>query len=143
MVSTYMKKASKEQSLQEMLELRRSIAQKRPKFRRPESWRYRRIAENWRKPKGLDHKVRQSRKGWQKLPDIGMRGPRITRGLHPSGLREILISNLQGLNNCDPKTNVIRLAGNLGRRKRMAILVKAKEMELKVLNPRIKLPRKS
>lgn len=142
MVSTYMKKANKEKSLQEMLELRRSIAQKRPKFRRPESWRYRRLAENWRKPKGIDHKVRLSVKGWQKLPDIGMRGPRVTRGLHPSGLSEVLISNLQALNNCNPKINAIRLAGNLGRRKRMTILVKAREMGIKVLNPKVKLPRK-
>ena len=42
----------------ELLEKRKKISQHRPKFVRQESWRYDRLAENWRKPKGKDNKMR-------------------------------------------------------------------------------------
>jgi large subunit ribosomal protein L32e len=37
---------------EELLAARKKVAQIRPKFIRQESWRYDRLAENWRKPKG-------------------------------------------------------------------------------------------
>ena len=49
--------------LEKLLELRRSIAEQRPEFVRPESWRYVRLHPEWRKPKGMDNKVRKSIKG--------------------------------------------------------------------------------
>ena len=39
----------------EKLELRAKIAAHRPDFIRPESWRYKRLETNWRKPKGVDN----------------------------------------------------------------------------------------
>jgi len=122
-----------------MLQLRLRMAQKRSKFRRPESWRYRRLAENWRRPKGVDNKVRLRRKGWQKMPDVGMRGPRLTRGLHPTGLTEVLIRNLRELDSCNPRSHAVRLAANLGARKKAAALKKARQLGLRVLNPKVKL----
>ena len=42
----------------DLLEQRKRVSEHRPKFRRQESWRYKRLAENWRKPKGIDNKMR-------------------------------------------------------------------------------------
>ena len=39
----------------EKLELRAEVAKSRPEFKRPESWRYKRLETTWRKPKGIDN----------------------------------------------------------------------------------------
>ncbi len=121
--------------VQEVLKLRAEIADGRPVFRRPESWRYLRLKENWRKPKGLDNKVRKSVKGWPKLVKVGYRGPVVARGLHPSGFRDVLVENLKGLDGLNPETDAVRLASGLGARKRQEIITRANELGLKVLNP--------
>lgn len=121
--------------LMQLLKLRESIDDKRPKFVRQESWRYKRISEKWRKPKGIDSKMRLRVKGWPKIVKVGYRGPRLVRGLHPSGYRDVLVHNLDELKGLDPKRDAARLASSLGARKRAELLEKAKELGIKVLNP--------
>ncbi|MBI2184812.1 MAG: 50S ribosomal protein L32e [Thaumarchaeota archaeon] len=121
--------------LKQLLALRAQISSKRPRFIRQESWRYGRIKENWRKPKGIDSKMRKMVKGWPKIVKVGYRGPKIVRGLHPSGLRDVLVSNAGDLEKLNPKTDAARFASTLGRRKRIALFAKAKNMGIRVLNP--------
>jgi len=80
--------------------IKRKLAKKKakkPEFIRQESWRYKRVDESWRRPRGLDSKMRLKRKGWPASPNIGYRSPKELRGLHPSGYREILVRNLSDL----------------------------------------------
>ena len=127
--------AARVAKVQAVLKLRAEIADGRPAFQRPESWRYTRLKENWRKPKGLDNKVRKSFKGWPRLVKVGYRGPVAARGLHPSGFRDVLVDNLKGLDGLNPETDAVRLASTLGARKRQEIINRADELGLKVLNP--------
>jgi large subunit ribosomal protein L32e len=122
-------------SLTELLKLRESIDDKRPKFVRQESWRYERLSEKWRKPKGIDSKMRLRVKGWPKIVRVGYRGPKLARGLHPSGYREALVHNLDELKGLNPKQDAARLASGLGAKKRKELIEKAKELGIKVLNP--------
>jgi len=70
----------------EKLELREKVAKSRPDFIRQESWRYKRVETTWRKPKGIDnHQRKQKSRGRPGLVKIGYGGPKISRGLHPSG----------------------------------------------------------
>ncbi len=118
-----------------LLRLRRRIASKRPRFRRQESWRYVRIKENWRRPRGIDSKMRLKKKGWPPSPSVGYRGPKAVRGLHPSGYEEVLVYNVGDLAAIDPETQAIRIAGAVGARKRAQILEEAERRGIKVLNP--------
>ncbi|MCP8315370.1 MAG: 50S ribosomal protein L32e [archaeon] len=129
-------KRKKKVNLKELLKLRESIDDKRPNFIRQESWRYKRISEKWRKPKGIDSKMRLSVKGWPKVVKVGYRGPRITRGLHPSGYRDVLVHNVDELKGLNPKKDAARLTSSLGAKKRAELIEKAKELGIKVLNPR-------
>jgi large subunit ribosomal protein L32e len=117
------------------LELRKRISSRRPRFLRQETWRYGRIHKPWRKPKGVDSKMRKMVKGWPRLVKIGFGGPIRSRGLHPSGLRDVIIHNVKELQRLDPKTDAARISSNVGARKRTEILAKAKETGVKVLNP--------
>lgn len=118
-----------------LLAARKKVASKRPKFVRQESWRYDRLAENWRKPKGKDNKMRKQKSGVPRLVKIGYRGPRVARGLHPSGYTDNLVYNTTDLAKLDSKSDAVRIAHTVGRRKRLAILANASQLGLKILNP--------
>jgi len=121
--------------LARLLELRRSIAASRPAFVRPESWRYVRLHPEWRKPKGLDNKVRKSIKGWPRRVKVGYRGPAAVRNYHPSGHPEVLVHNTAELSKVVPGKEVVRIGGTVGARKRAAIMKRATELGLRVVNP--------
>ncbi len=119
------------------LRLRAQLKQKKPKFVRPESWRYVRLSENWRRPRGLDHKVRLKYNGWPPGVEAGYRGPKAARGLHACGLREVLVYNPEGLQGLDPETEVIRIGHTVGKRKRARIVAEAKKKRIRVLNVKL------
>ncbi len=120
------------------IKLREQIASRRPKFRRPESWRYKRLDTTWRKPKGIDNHIRkQLSRGRPGLVKVGYGGPRASRGLHPSGYTDNLIFNAAGLDGLDPKKDGIRIGHSVGRRKREAIVKAAIDLKFKVFNARV------
>jgi large subunit ribosomal protein L32e len=116
------------------LKLRESVKNKKPNFVRPESWRYKRLSESWRRPRGLDNKMRRKIKGWPPTVNVGYRGPKATRGLHPSGYIEVLVYNSEELRKIDPKTQAARIAHTVGKRKRAKILVEARKKKITILN---------
>ncbi len=109
---------------------------KKPKFRRQESWRYKRVGDTWRKPHGIDSKMRKKVKGWPVSPTTGYRSPKKTRGLHPSGFVETRVQSVEDLGGIDPELQAIRIARTVGGRKRVEILALAEEKGIHVLNPR-------
>lgn len=108
---------------------------KHPKFFRQNYGRSdrKRISDSWRKPRGVDNKKRIKLKSAGALPEVGWRNPRALRHIHPCGLKEKLVSNIDELKGVE-KGVAVRIASGVGRKKRMEIVGKAKEMGLKVLN---------
>ncbi len=119
----------------EKLELRQKIASKRPEFQRGESWRYKRLETTWRKPKGVDsHQRKQKSRGRMGIVKVGYGGPKIAKGLHPSGFTDNLVFNINDLEKLDPKTDGVRLGHSVGTKKRKEIIIKAIEKKFKVFN---------
>jgi large subunit ribosomal protein L32e len=116
------------------LELRERVKKRKPSFARQESWRYKRLKESWRRPRGLDNKMRRKIKGWPPTVNVGYRGPKVARGLHPSGYREVLVYNTEELKKIDPKTQAIKIAHTVGKRKKAKILVEARKKKVTILN---------
>jgi len=116
-------------------EPRARIKAKKPKFRRQESWRYKRVSQVWRKPDGIDSKMRSKIKGWPKSAEIGYRGSRKARYIHPSGFKEVLVRTVDDLADVDPQTQAVRIAHAVGLKKRAEISVRAGEKGVYVLNP--------
>lgn len=110
-------------------------AVKKPKFTRQESWRYIRVKDSWRKPRGKTSRMRRKIKGWPRKVSVGYGKPRAKRGTHPSGLIEALVHNPQDLYGLDPGKEAVRIASTVGEKKKLEIMSKAAELNLKVLNP--------
>ena len=122
----------------EKLELREKVASSRPEFKRPESWRYKRLQTTWRKPKGIDsHQRKQKSRGRPGIVKIGYGGPKIAKGLHPSGCTDNLVYNVGDLEKLNPKIDGVRIGHAVGTKKRREIMTKALEKKFKVFNARV------
>ncbi|MCE9652676.1 MAG: 50S ribosomal protein L32e [Nitrosarchaeum sp.] len=122
----------------EKLAKREEVKGNNPEFLRPESWRYIRLETNWRKPKGIDHHQRkQKSRGRPGLVKVGYGGPKIAKGLHPSGYTDNLVYTIDDLTKLDSKTDGVRFGHGVGTRKRKEIMVKALEGKFKIFNARV------
>jgi large subunit ribosomal protein L32e len=124
-----------EEEKKRLLTIRRRTDEGRPKFVRPESWRYKRLHSPWRRGRGIDNKVRRHKKGWPESPKVGYRSPKAVRTLHPSGLKEVLVHDLKKLSSINPDVEVIRIGGNVGARSRSLIISEADRLGIRILNP--------
>ena len=111
---------------------------KKPKFLR-QMWKaYKRIRKvKWRRPKGSQSKLRKRMKGKGAVVSIGYGSPKEVRGLHPCGLKEVLVHNPKELEKVDPEREVVRISSRVGKKKRIEIIKKAEELKIKVLNPQV------
>lgn len=85
--------------------------------------------QSWRKPKGRDNKMRESRKGRPPLVSIGYK-----RKKEKSHVP--IVYNLKDLENS--KKHGIAILGKVGRKKKKEILKKALEMKINFQNINIK-----
>ena len=111
-----------------------------PRFIRQESWRLVRVKERWRRPRGKNSKMRLGKRGWPKIVKIGYKKSRKGRGLHPSGLEEIIVRRPADLEKINAKTQIVKIGHTVGERNRNAIMERAQALELRVANPGLKKP---
>ena len=113
----------------------RSIRKRRePDFYRQEWFRYKRLKKVWRRPRGLQSKMRRGAKYRPPRVKVGYRGPRAVRGRHPSGFIEVLVHNPKEVEGLDPEKHAIRIAHGVGTRKRKDIVALADDRNIRVLN---------
>ncbi len=111
------------------------MKQVKPAFKRA-NWHLKRVGQMWRKPKGMHSKLRQHIRSHGWLAQAGYGSPLAAKGLHPTGLTEVLVNNQPELVNLKPDVHAVRIAGGVGNAKRIVIQDAAKVAGLKVLNPK-------
>lgn len=121
-----------------LLRIRSNNNKRRPKFKRENYYQFKRIQTSWRKPKGIDSKMRHQLKGKRQLPQTGYRNPSSVRGLHPSGKEVIRIETIADLEKIDPNTQIVQIGGTVGSRKRVKIINAAEDMDIHIINPQIR-----
>lgn len=117
-----------------LMALKKDMKKKRPSFRRVESWRHIRVKDPWRKARGIDSQTRMKTKSGVRSPSKGYRSPKKVRGIHPSGYEDIRVETLKDFENLNKKTQAVKIASNVGSRKRMVLIDHAQRNGFKVLN---------
>lgn len=116
------------------------MKKKKPKFERYGWQKKKKLSKSWRRPRGLDNKLREHIAAKGALVKAGYRRKKEERGLHPSGVREVLVFNTNDLAKAvDAKDEIAvaaRIASSVGRRKREQIEEEAMALGIKVLNPK-------
>jgi len=120
--------------IKKLLEIRKKIKAKKPNFVRQDYHKKARLKKKWRRPKGLQSKLRLHFRGKVKPVSPGYRSPKKVSGLDKNGLQIKLISSIKELGGLDPKKQAIIVSSSIGERKRILILKKAKEAGINVLN---------
>lgn len=108
------------------------MKKKKPKFNVPNLGFFGSVKARWRRPRGTHNKKRMKFKFMGALPKIGYRNPLELRDVHPSGVKEVLVSNPNEMDGL--KDVVIRVRATVGAKKRLVIAEKAKSMKLKIVN---------
>lgn len=119
----------------QLLKTRKKQKSKKPTFKRTDSHKKKKLDENWRRPRGLQSKLRKRIASKGAVVQVGYGSPRAVRGLHPSGFEDVLVRNLDDLQLIDPACQAVRIARTVGVRKRRVIEEVAKNREIKILNP--------
>ncbi|KAM0674047.1 60S ribosomal protein L32 [Gurleya vavrai] len=105
-------------------------------FNRFHSDRYKRVKQAWRKPRGIDNRVRRKLRGAIKMPGKRYMNDEIVRHILPNGFKKVLVSNVKelealvGLN----RFYCAEVRHAIGAKKRIEIVNRAKEMDILVLN---------
>ena len=113
------------------------IVKKRTKvFKRHQSDRYKTVKEAWRKPKGIDNRVRRRFKGQLPMPKIGYGSNKATKHVMPNGLRKIVINNVADLEMLvmHSRGYSAEVAHSVSARNRVEIVKRAKELNIKLTN---------
>ena len=118
-----------------LLNVRKRQKSKKPAFRRADGHKKKKLDCNWRRPRGLQGKLRKGIATKGAIAQVGYGSPRAVRGLHPSGFEEVMVRNPDDLQSIDPSYQVARIARTVGVRKRMMIEEVATAREIRILNP--------
>jgi large subunit ribosomal protein L32e len=118
----------------DLLAKRAAIDDRRPAFLRQEWFRFARLGEKWRKPRGIHSKMRRHYGYRPPIVSIGYGSPKEVRGYHPSGFQEVMVHNPAQLEKINPKIQAARVGGTVGFKKRLAIEKRADELGIRVLN---------
>ena len=85
----------------------------------------------WRKPKGRDNKMREKRKGYPAVISIGYKQKEKLRGIIKDK-KPVIVKNIKELKNV--KKNEVAIIGNIGKKKKIEMAKKAKEMKIQIHN---------
>jgi large subunit ribosomal protein L32e len=116
------------------LDARKLLKSKKPTFLRQDGHKKIRLGNKWRKPKGLQNKMRLNKRGYRKSVSVGYKSPRLVKGFDKSGLEIINITKIDLLESVDPKTQGIVISGNIGQKKKIEIVKIAIKKSITILN---------
>ncbi|KAL8944738.1 MAG: hypothetical protein Q9216_000307 [Gyalolechia sp. 2 TL-2023] len=122
------------------------IIKKRTKrFNRHQSDRFKCVDPSWRKPKGIDNRVRRRFKGQAAMPSIGYGSNKKTRHMMPSGHKAFLVNNISDVDLLlmHNKTYAAEIAHAVSSRKRVEIVARAKQLGVKVTNTKARVTTES
>jgi len=119
--------------MKDLLALRKSIKKKKPGFVRQDAHKKPRLKKKWRRARGIHSKIRLKKRGYRKNVRKGYGSPNKVYGLHPEGLKGVVVKSLDDLKSITKEKGAV-ISANIGLKKKIELLKKAKELGIIVLN---------
>lgn len=112
------------------------VKKRTKKFKRHQSDTAIRVSESWRRQKGIDSCVRRKFRGKVRMPNIGYGSNKKTRHMLPNGFYKFLVHNVGEIDMLlmQNRTYCAEIAHNVSSRKRIEILDRAAQLDIKVTN---------
>jgi large subunit ribosomal protein L32e len=109
-------------SIKKALEHRKIIKGKKPDFVKQDSHKKPKLSSSYRKPRGLQSKMRLNKKGYRGTPSCGYGSPNLVKNLTKEGLLPFVVSNLSDLDKIDVKKECIIISSRIGTKKRIELV---------------------
>lgn len=128
---------NKKMENKKLIELRKKLKGKKPKFIRKDSFKKLKIGKSmkkkrkWRRPRGRHSKIREKRKSYMRQPSIGWSFPKKIRGTI-EGFKPVVIHNVNDLDLL--KENEVAIIGKIGKKKKIEIVNAAIAKNIKLIN---------
>lgn len=112
------------------------VKKKQTTFDRFESDRHIRLNRSWRRPRGIDCRVRRRFRGVLRTPKIGYGSNNKTRNLLANYKKKFVVNNVQELDLllCNNEKYCAEIAASVGAVKRIQIIRRADELGVKLTN---------
>lgn len=120
--------------MKELLDMKKRMDARRPKFIRQDAHKWKRLGCKWRKPVGIHSKVRQKIIGHPVMVNMGYRTPSAVRGLMRTGLEAVRVFTEADIRRLDGKKQVALIASSVGKRKRLVLVAAAQKQGLSILH---------
>lgn len=118
---------------EKLMEQRIKTKRRKPSYIRQDAHKKPKLGTSWRRPKGLQSKMRLGKRGYNKMPEIGYGSPKKVRYMTRRALLPVNVRNPDELGLLDPAVNEI-VVGNVGKRKKVEIIKKALEKNFRFMN---------
>merc|ERR1712020_882867 len=117
------------------------VKKRTKKFTRHQSDRYKKLTRNWRKPKGIDNRVRRKFKGMYLMPNIGYGSAKTTKHMLPIGFRKVLVHNIKELEvlMMQNKKFCAEIVHGVSSKNRKMLVERAQQLCIRVTNPNARL----
>ena len=120
--------------MKELMNIKSAMKKRRPSFKRQEfNKRIRLSRSSWRKPRGVDSKMREQRGGKRAIVKIGYGTPRKLRGRLANGMVEVQVSTVKELTSL-AKDQIAVIPRTLGNRRRLELLKEASKSKISISN---------
>jgi len=112
------------------------VKKTRREFNRYQSDQFKRLKKAWRRPRGIDSKVRRKVKGVLTMPNVGFKTEKIVRHILPNGFKKVLVRNVRDLEALISLNRVYcgEIAHKVGGKKRAEIVARAADLGIVLTN---------
>ncbi|KAL0218648.1 hypothetical protein P9112_004301 [Eukaryota sp. TZLM1-RC] len=117
------------------------VKKKTNKFVRFQSDRFHRVKPSWRKPRGIDSRIRRRFKGVTVMPSIGFGSNKKTRFMHKDGFFRVVIQNMADLEalTMNNRRFAATIAHGVSKKNRKELVARAKALNINVTNAEARL----
>lgn len=112
------------------------IKKRTKKFIRFHSDQFKTVGASWRRPRGIDSRIRRRFRGNRPMPKIGYGSDKATKFMLPNGMKKFLINRPEDLEMLlmHRQDYAAEVAHAVGAKKRLAIVARANELGITLTN---------